>query len=288
VISEDGEYFEHPRVTDSSILRREYQTKIATKALQQPTLVVLPTGLGKTVVALMVIAERISQGFSNVIMLAPTKPLVDQHRLFMERNLVDIKVGMLTGEVPPQKRKEFYKEFQVMVATPQVVKNDIISGDLDISRYGTMIFDEAHRGVGDYPYVFISEMFFSRNETGLSLGLTASPGHDISRIYEVCKNLGIENIEVRIDSDPDVKPYVQELEVERVKVEVSQGMRSLISILDRMFTDKVGKLQRMGVLRKGKISSVKELLAAGGRIREKISRGGSETGPLYQAISIQA
>jgi len=55
-----------------------------------------------------------------------------------------------------------------------------------------------------------------------------------------------------------------------------------------MFMDKAGKLQRMGVLRKGKIPSVKELLAAGGRIRERISKGGEGNGHLFQAISIQA
>jgi Fanconi anemia group M protein len=104
----------------------------------------------------------------------------------------------------------------------------------------------------------------------------------------VCKNLGIENIEVRIDSDPDVKPYIQDMEVQRVKVEVSQGMRSLISILERMYLDKAGKLQRMGVLRKGSLPSVKELLAAGAKIRQRISQGGKENGHLFQAMSIQA
>jgi len=260
---EHPEYFEHPLVKKGSIMRREYQTRIATKALGQPSLVVLPTGLGKTVVALILIAERIQRETGPILMMAPTKPLVEQHRQFMEDHLNGISIGMLTGEVPPAKRSDTYGKFQIMVSTPQVIKNDIISGDLDISRFRTLIFDEAHRAIGDYPYVFIAEMFMEKHQLGSILGLTASPGHDISKIYEVCRNLGIENIEVRVDSDPDVKPYIQEMDVQRVKVEVSQGMRSLISVLDRMFMDRAGKLQRMGVLRKGAVPSVKELLAAG-------------------------
>lgn len=284
----ESEFFEHPLVTGDSIVRREYQVKIATKALGSPTLVVLPTGLGKTVVALMVIAERIKQGEGPVLMLAPTKPLVEQHRSFLERYLKVEGIGMLTGEVSPAKRRESYHQFPVMISTPQVIKNDMISGELDISMFRTIVFDESHRAVGEYPYVFIADIFLEKNPTGLTLGLTASPGHDISRIYEVCKNIGIENIEVRIDSDPDVKPYVQELDLKRVKVEVSQGMRSLISVIERMYMDRAGKLQRMGVLRKGTVTSVKELLGAGSRIREMITKGGKDAGHLYQAMSIQA
>ncbi|MBN1389494.1 MAG: DEAD/DEAH box helicase [Candidatus Thermoplasmatota archaeon] len=282
------EYFEHPLIRKGSILKREYQVTIASRALSKPTLVVLPTGLGKTVVALIMIAERIHQGEGAVLMLAPTKPLVEQHHRFLGEHLEGVSVGMLTGEVTPAKRKESYEGVQVMVSTPQVVKNDIISGELDISRYRTIVFDEAHRAVGDYPYVFIAEMFFRIDPLGSTLGLTASPGHDISRIYQVCSDLGIENIEVRVDSDPDVKPYIQDMDVQMVKVEVSQGMRSLISVLERMFLYRTSKLQRMGVLRKGAVPSVKELLAAGGRVREIISRGGPDSGPLFQAISIQA
>ncbi len=268
--------------------RREYQVKIATKALLKPTLVVLPTGLGKTVVALIVVAERIAQGKGPTLMMAPTKPLVEQHFDFMRSNLKEKEIVMLTGEVPPSKRKEIYGGGDMVISTPQVVKNDIISGDLDIGMFDLILVDEAHRAVGDYPYVFISEMFFEKRPEGLTLGLTASPGHDVSRIYEVCKNLGIEQIEVRIDTDEDVKPYIQEMEVTRVKVELSDGMRSIIQVLQRMFMDRVGRLQRMGVIRKGPNTSIKELLGAAGRIQEMIRRSGKDGGSYYQAMSVQA
>ncbi len=286
---EEEVFFDHPMIRKETISRRKYQVEIATRALQRPTLVVLPTGLGKTIIALILIAERKKQGKGPFLMLAPTKPLVEQHRAFMERHLLDTNMIMLTGEILPAKRKDLYKEGYLIISTPQVIKNDIISGDLDIGMFQTMIIDEAHRASGDYPYVFISEMFYEKRPEGLTLGLTASPGHEVSRIYEVCKNIGAESIEVRVDSDPDVKPYIQEMEITRIKVDLSEGMRSVIGILERAFLDRIGKLQRMGVIRRGPKTSIKELLGAAGRIQEMIKRAGSRGGgSYYQAMSIQA
>lgn len=281
-------FFHHPRIVDETIRRREYQVRIATKALQRSTLVVLPTGLGKTIVALMFIAERLHQRSGQVLMMAPTKPLVEQHRKFMEEHLVDVDIVMLTGEISPEKRKDIYGKADLVISTPQVVKNDILSGDLDMRKFHSMVVDEAHRSVGDYPYVFIAEMFYGSNPDGSVLGLTASPGHDVSRIYEVCRNLGMESIELRVDSDPDVSPYIQELEVKTVKVELSEGMRSVIGILERMFLERISKLQRMGVLRRGARTSVKELLGSASRIQEMIRKDTKGGGAYYQAMSIQA
>ncbi|MGA1822592.1 MAG: DEAD/DEAH box helicase [Thermoplasmatota archaeon] len=281
-------YFEHPLIKSQSINRREYQVKIATKALTKPTLIVLPTGLGKTVVALITIAERLRYNGGPILMLAPTKPLVEQHRSFMDSHLMDREITMLTGEIPPDRRGEMYGRGDMIVSTPQVVKNDLISGDLDISGFKTLIFDEAHRSVGDYPYTFIAERFYDSNPEGLVMGLTASPGHDVSRIYSVCQNLGIENIEIRVDSDPDVKPYIQDLDVKWVKVEVSKGIKTVSSILERMYLERIKKLQRMGVVRGGRMTSVKELLGAAGRIQEYIKNRSEGGGAYYQAMSIQA
>ncbi len=268
--------------------RRGYQYTIAMKALQKPTLVVLPTGLGKTVVALLLIAERIKHGHSPILMMAPTKPLVEQHGRFFQEVLADVPIVTLTGETLPQKRVEMYTQGKIVIATPQIIRNDVMSGDLDISIFSTMIVDEAHRATGDYPYPFIAERFYQATPSGLVLGLTASPGHEMERIYEICRNLGIENIEVRVDSDPDVMPYIQEMTLEWVKVEVSKGMRDLISILERMFLERVGKLQRMGVLHRGRSLSVKALIGAAGRIQEAIRKAPDQAGAYYQAMSIQA
>ena len=78
----------HPLIRPDSIESREYQLAIAMKALDANTLVILPTGLGKTAIALLVAASRIYNEGGRVLMLAPTKPLVEQHLRFFERFLI--------------------------------------------------------------------------------------------------------------------------------------------------------------------------------------------------------
>ena len=81
-----------------------YQVNIADSAKKQSTLVVLPTGMGKTIVALLVIAEVLKKKKGKVLFLAPTKPLVEQHAAFIREFLVDLKPMVFTGEVGPKKR----------------------------------------------------------------------------------------------------------------------------------------------------------------------------------------
>ena len=69
----------HPLIKPDSLEEREYQVTIARKALERPMLVVIPTGMGKTVIALQVIAHRLHGAGGRVLFLAPTKPLVEQH-----------------------------------------------------------------------------------------------------------------------------------------------------------------------------------------------------------------
>jgi Fanconi anemia group M protein len=52
---------EHPLLKPGSISHRQFQVDIAAGCMKRNTLVVIPTGLGKTVIAALVIAEKISR-----------------------------------------------------------------------------------------------------------------------------------------------------------------------------------------------------------------------------------
>ena len=54
-------YIEHELIKPDSLEERQYQTNIAKSATKASTLVVLPTGLGKTIIALIVLAEELKK-----------------------------------------------------------------------------------------------------------------------------------------------------------------------------------------------------------------------------------
>src|SRR3989338_4599845 len=184
---------------------RAYQLAIYNSILQYgSTLVILPTGLGKTHIALMLIRDKMKEG--KCLFLAPTKPLCKQHfhSILQILELDEKDVALISGEINPKKRKEQYTK-TIVISTPQTIRNDVLNKLLDPSELKLIIFDEAHRAVGDYAYVEIA----NEAKTALIVGLTASPGGRKDRIEEVLKNLNIKNIEIRTHLDEDVKPYVQ-------------------------------------------------------------------------------
>src|SRR5271157_5766196 len=123
-------FINHPLIRPESLESREYQLSVAMRALDANTLVVLPTGLGKTAVALIVAASRLYNEGGKILVLAPTKPLVEQHMRFFEKLLIpaagqdpDIYFAMFTGETPGEDRTRGWKQAGVIFATPQVIKN---------------------------------------------------------------------------------------------------------------------------------------------------------------------
>jgi Fanconi anemia group M protein len=78
-------FIKHPKIVPNTIEKRMYQVNIAKAASSQSTLVVLPTGMGKTIVALLIISDILKKKKNKVLFLAPTKPLVEQHAQFVKQ-----------------------------------------------------------------------------------------------------------------------------------------------------------------------------------------------------------
>src|SRR5262249_43262811 len=134
----------HPLLRPESVEARDYQVRLAAVAAETPTLLVLPTGLGKTLVALLA-AVRFLEGHPDrrVLVLAPTKPLVEQHAAAFRDRLVDLRVAAFTGESAPETRDREWSEARIVCATPQVVENDLIRGARDLKDVSFVVFDEA-------------------------------------------------------------------------------------------------------------------------------------------------
>jgi len=268
-----------------TIEERHYQRTIALACVKRSTLVVLPTGLGKTVIALLAIAETLRTKRGKILFMAPTKPLVEQHARFLKRHLIAEPPAVFTGEVPPEKRKELWRKNQIITATPQVISNDLVSGQIDLNEVSLIVFDEAHRAVGDYAYVFIGERY-RKVKDGHALGMTASPGNDSAKILEVCENLNIEGVEIRHDYDPDVVKHIHDIYIRWMEVEVPKEMAKVIEHLRKGFEEQVAKLRKHGYLRKGMVTT-SALLAAQREIQGSL-RTGSKSSAAYSAVTTVA
>ncbi len=227
---------------------RAYQLKIAQAAQSGNTLVILPTGLGKTLIAALVAEDRVKKLGGKCLVLAPTRPLCEQHReSFTEfLGLTVEETAVLTGELSPQTRAEYWRRARYIFATPQTVKNDIIAGRARLSEVVLLVFDEAHRAVGNYPYGFIAEAYVREAPHARILGLTASPGYEESKVKEICKALFIEHIEARDEKSPDVRPYVQPVRVVWEKVKLPAIFQAIKRNLLDLARERVEKLRQIG------------------------------------------
>ncbi|WP_309492339.1 DEAD/DEAH box helicase [Candidatus Hecatella orcuttiae] len=243
------EHVTHPLLRPRTVERRSYQEAIAATCLRGNTLVILPTGLGKTTIAALTAAERLRlHPEGRCLILAPTKPLALQHYQTFRRvfNLEDSAFCLLTGENPPQERST--TSGRLIFMTPQVLENDLVAGRTTLRDVVLLVLDEAHRAVGNYAYVFIAKNYAEAARHPLVLGLTASPGSSRERIREVKENLGIRFVEARTDRSPDVKPYVMPTQVEWVRVQLTPPLEKIREKLQVFFREKVSALKEAGFL----------------------------------------
>lgn len=279
---------EHPRIAPGVVARRDYQVAIAHEAAKRNTLVILPTGMGKTVVALLVMAERLDRAPGKVLLLAPTKPLVEQHAAFFASTLRAARVEAFTGETPPEERELAYRQADMICSTPQVVQNDIVSGRFDIKNVTLLVFDEAHRAVGNYAYVFLADAYRRATSAGRVLAMTASPGAKAEKIREICENLGIAGVEVRTEQDADTAPYVQDTDVEWKSVAVPEALRQAAALLRAMYDEAVQAVRMAGALPPNARFVTRKVLLDAGRALQARVRGGEQDAGLYRALSAHA
>jgi len=271
---------------------RIYQEVIYARCKDKNSLIVLPTGLGKTLIAMMITEYRLSKYGGKVLMLAPTKPLALQHRESFVRlfNLPPEKINVLTGELSPEQRAKIWERSVIITATPQTIENDILTGRISLEDVVLLVFDEAHRAVGNYAYVYIAKKYMQQAKHPLILGLTASPGNDEEKIRQVLKNLYIEHVEVRTESSPDVRPYVQGIKFEWIKVELPGIYKEVRKLLREMLKDALKPLAEAGLVDSYSPDiPKKDVLKAGQIINAEVAKGNYEVGKLllYQAKAMK-
>jgi Fanconi anemia group M protein len=265
-------YLEHPLIWPKTVEFRLYQKRIADIALKKNTLVILPTALGKTIISAIVAAETLyNYKDSRVLVMAPTKPLIIQHKESFCKilKLRDKDSVILTGKTPPSLRADIWKgSGRIVFSTPQVVRNDLRNGRLTLEKYGLLVFDECHRAVKRYAYTEVAQHYAVQARYPLILGMTASPGSNLNRISDVCNNLFTEHVEYRTEEDQDVKPYIHDIDVKWKKVKLPYEYLKIKSLIKSMIDRRVNSLYYRGIITYNpKYVTKKTLIKAGDDLR---------------------
>ncbi|WP_457920140.1 ERCC4 domain-containing protein [Candidatus Lokiarchaeum ossiferum] len=263
------QFINHPLLKENVLLKRKFQVDIFVTCTKSNCLVVVPTGLGKTIIALLLSLQRLKNNDTKIIFLAPTRPLVEQHlRTFQNLTNIDPdSLLMMTGIITPEKRKQLYQEdiTRCLFMTPQILQNDLISGRISLKNISLMIFDESHRATGNYAYTFLAKRYMQNANDPKILAMTASPGKNREKIKEVMQNLYLDAIEIRTDSDPDVKPYIQEVETIWKNVDLPEEMLEVLKAFENLQKLILSELKKNEILDSEDIRKIsrKDLLAAG-------------------------
>lgn len=268
---------------------RLYQQTILGTAASKNTLVVLPTGLGKTGIALLLAVQRLHlYPQLKILLLSPTKPLCEQHvQTFIQHiNIPSEKIVLFTGSVAPEKRAELWKGAQIIISTPQGLENDIINQRVKLEEVSLLIFDEAHHATGEYAYVWIAQQYEQVAKYARILALTASPGSDMESVKEICTNLHIEKVEVRTENDLDVKQYIQPLTFEWIKVEFPLEFKKVQKYLQDCRQSKLLEAQHLGYCSSASMTKG-ELLGLQSELHQKISSGEKDF-EILRSISLIA
>ncbi|XP_061362869.1 DEAD-box ATP-dependent RNA helicase FANCM, partial [Gastrolobium bilobum] len=256
---------------------RDYQFAITQSALFSNTLVALPTGLGKTLIAAVVMYNYFRwfpQG--KIVFAAPSRPLVMQ-QIEACHNIVGIPQEWtvdMTGQLSPPKRARFWKTKRVFFVTPQVLEKDIHSGTCLVKYLVCLVIDEAHRAMGNYAYCEAVRQLMAVPVQLRILALTATPGSKQQTVQDVIDNLHISKLEYRSETDHDVISYVHNRKVEVIQVAMGQDAAEINNKFLEVIRPVVARLTKIGVIQNRDYRTLSPCVLL--EMREKFRQGPRE------------
>ncbi|XP_050831470.1 Fanconi anemia group M protein isoform X2 [Serinus canaria] len=238
---------------------RPYQERMAGAALLANTLVCLPTGLGKTFVA-AVVMYNFYRWFPSgkVLFLAPTKPLVAQQMEACGRvmGIPCRDMAEMTGGTQALGRRELWSTKRVFFLTPQIMVNDLSRGTCPAVEIKCLVIDEAHKALGNHAYCQVVRELSKYTNQFRVLALSATPGSDTKAVQQVISNLLIAQIEVCAEDSPEIQPYSHERQVEKIVVPLGEELMEIQNTYIKVLEAFAGRLIRVGVLSRRDIPSL--------------------------------
>ena len=239
----------HPFLKDG-VEARAYQFQALKHCLTASTMMVMPTGFGKTAVEWMAMANCLYNKKGKVLLIAPTTGLVEQQQR-MARAMINIDENQIityTGDNTPANRPELWATGKIIIATPQVIRNDVQNGLIDLTDLGLLIFDEAHHATGNHAYSQVGQLMFNANPKCSVIGATASPGSTEFGIKQVAKNLNIKTYSVSKKENSLLQPYKVNMKITPHYLDLGDELNKIILPLEINQNEEAEQLRKMGFL----------------------------------------
>ncbi|MBS3092257.1 DEAD/DEAH box helicase [Candidatus Pacearchaeota archaeon] len=205
-------------------------------------------------------AEKLKELLSNSIRWTKIKKIEES------------KEKMIVYDFTIEKEHNFITNY---IISHNCIANDVKEKLYNLSQVSLLIEDEAHRCVKNYSYTYVAKKYLEQKENNKEntriLGLTASPGTNKEAIKTICKNLSIEEVEIRTRESEDVKEYLQELEIKVIKLEFPKEFAEIRNLLKKIYDKKTEELKSRHLLF-GPINKV-TLLEAQGKIMRSLATG---------------
>jgi ERCC4-related helicase len=135
----------------------------------------------------------------------------------------------MTGHVAPALRAEHWRSRRIFFLTAQVLNNDINSLICDARKISCLVIDESHHAQGNSAYSVAVKSLAAKTRNFRLLALSASPGHDKTKIQNIIHNLMISHLEVRGEEDVDVKSHTHTTTVDTV---IPENLFNSISLIN--------------------------------------------------------
>jgi len=239
----------HPFLRDG-IEARGYQIAATQACIRCSTLLVMPTGFGKTAVQWNCIADALDSGIEKIVITAPTVGLVEQQRrMILERIKIEAdQVRTYTGSDRPAKRGDIWQEATIIIATPQVIRNDVDSGLIHLKDVGLLIIDEAHHAKGNHATAQVADRYQSQVTEPWLVAATASPGSTQNAIRQLWNRLNVNRIFVAKREDDLLQPYAVDMNIATIRVMLDATTLALLEPLEAHQFEETDALKRQGFL----------------------------------------
>ncbi|EFA81291.1 RNA-directed RNA polymerase [Heterostelium album PN500] len=234
---------------------REYQIESLARAIKKNTLLVIPTGLGKTLVAIMLIQQMVAvnqwtpeQQAGNhkrmVLFTVNTNPLVEQQEKAIKKHNSTLTVLKLNSENRLSDRKINFKvqskRPDIIVATCDSIINLFNTRKLCISDFHTIIFDEVHHATGDHSYTKVMT-HYKEMEAKLYpriLGLSASPSSGEDRIKITGNIMKMEKVLASSVFRPNLPPTIN-LESNQLVFTLTQEEKDCFKVVKEKINERL-------------------------------------------------